>query len=199
MLLSAAADALSTATAGPAGGVVAALRALGLLAPTGGSVPDAIDHLLHEPAAHVRAVLDTATQRQALVAALRAIAADLGAGGATPDEVTVAIGPIDLTADLATRRLTVAGSATPADAGVVAWSGASRSTRPAPRAARSRSAARARRSPAASSSCSPAGRPRRWSCAATRPAAGRRRSCACGPTPTPARSPARSRAWHPPS
>ena len=123
VLLSAAADALGAATTGPAAGAVAALRALGLLAPTGGSVPDAIDHLLHEPAAHVRAVLDAAAERQALVAALRAIAGDTGAGGATPDELTLQLGPVGLTADLAARRLTLSGSATPAEAGVVAWSG----------------------------------------------------------------------------
>ena len=31
-----------------------ALRALGVLAPSGGSVPDAIDHLLHDPVAHLQ-------------------------------------------------------------------------------------------------------------------------------------------------
>ena len=120
VLLAATAEALGTAAIGPAAGVAAALRAIGVLGASGGSVPDAVDHLLHDPAAHLRDVVADAASRHELVMALRALA---GAGGATPDELSVAIGPVTLTADLAQSRLTLEGGAAPGTFGVVSWSG----------------------------------------------------------------------------
>lgn len=119
ILLAAAADALH-ATSGPAAAIASALQALGLLGPRGGSVPDAVDHLLHDAAAHLRSVLATEATRHALVVALRVLT---GGTGATPDELIAPAGSLTVTADLGIRRLTLEGGAAPADFGLVSWSG----------------------------------------------------------------------------
>ena len=119
ILLSGLADALTGLPAGPAAAIADALKAIHLLAPLGGSVPDAIDHLLHDPIAHLDAVLTAATDRQALVVALRSV---FGASGATPDQIQLTAGPAAIDLDFATRTLSLTATASPGAFGVVSWS-----------------------------------------------------------------------------
>jgi hypothetical protein len=120
VLLSGVADALNGAT-GPADSFAAALRALGLLAPGGGSVPDAFDHLLHDPSAHLDAVLDDLPGRQALVAALRGLFAD--GTGVTSDDLRITAGPIVVDVDLLNRGVVMTGGAAAGEFGLFTWSG----------------------------------------------------------------------------
>jgi hypothetical protein len=85
--------------------VVQALGGLGLLSPSGGTVPDGIDHLLHDTAAHVGAALGAAASRAAIASGLNALLA--GVTGAT--------------ADLAARRLTLDAAGAPGARGLLAW------------------------------------------------------------------------------
>ncbi|HEY7487640.1 MAG TPA: DUF6603 domain-containing protein [Streptosporangiaceae bacterium] len=105
VLLSGAVARIAAATGDPVGGAFdAVLRALGIVGPQGGSVPDAIDHLLHDPLAHVGGVLGAAGTRQALVGGLRGL---LAGTGTTPDELAFTIGPATVAADLAARSVGV--------------------------------------------------------------------------------------------
>jgi hypothetical protein len=85
-----------------------------------GSVPDAVDHLLHDASAHVAALLADATRLTTLVGGLRALT---GAGG-TGDELAVAAGPVTLSLDLAARTAHLLASVTPTPGGrgTVPWS-----------------------------------------------------------------------------
>jgi hypothetical protein len=119
ILLSGLADALTGLPAGPAAAIADALKAIHILAPAGGSVPDAVDHLLHDPIAHLDAVLAAAADRRAIVTALRSL---FGASGTTPDQVHLAAGPAAIDVDLATRRLSLTATASPDTFGLVSWS-----------------------------------------------------------------------------
>jgi hypothetical protein len=119
ILLSGLAGALTGPTAGPAASLANALKAIHLLGPTGSSVPDAIDHLLHDPIAHLDAVLTATTDRQMLVAALRAL---FGASGTAPDRLQIGAGPATIDLDLAARRVSLAATASPDAFGLVSWS-----------------------------------------------------------------------------
>jgi hypothetical protein len=118
VLFSGMADALESATSGAAAALTAALRALKLLAPGGGSVPDAIDHFLHDPVAHVQTTIANAADHDALVAAIRDA---FGAAPTAPGEVQVVVGPASLTMRLASRQLSIAAASSPADFGLVSW------------------------------------------------------------------------------
>lgn len=120
VLLSGMAEALAGITAGPAGAFAAVLRATRLLAPGGGSVPDAVDHLLHDPVAHLQTTIANATDRDALVLALRSL---FNGAGATPSELQISAGPATVTIDLSTRRIAIEAAATPGEFGLVSWSG----------------------------------------------------------------------------
>ena len=92
VLLSGVAQALAGEASGAGAALALVLRALGAIDAAGGSVPDAIEHLLNDAGARLRALVAEATSRGALVAALRALwpqGADAAAG-----EVLVAAGPL---------------------------------------------------------------------------------------------------------
>jgi large repetitive protein len=94
------------AAAAPATAIATAeqlLVSLGLTSAAGGSAPDALDHLLHDPATHVRAVLADPASRSGLSAAAAAL---LGGG---------------ISLDLAARAATVEVSGTPGALGLLPW------------------------------------------------------------------------------
>jgi large repetitive protein len=117
VLLSSLSEALSAAAAaGPTiASARAALTAAGLFDTAGGSVPDAIDHLLHDPVSFASTVMTDATRRGALVTALRALTT--GTAGSAPDRLTWTVGPSTIALDLSTRRATVDVAGT----GAVPW------------------------------------------------------------------------------
>ena len=119
VLLSGMADAIGGAASGAAGAFASALRALRLLAPGGGSVPDAIDHYLHDPIAHLHTTIANAADRDALVSAIRDA---FGATATRPGEVQIVVGPAALTMGLATRHIALSAAATPGEFGLVSWS-----------------------------------------------------------------------------
>ena len=119
ILLSGLADALTGLPAGPARAVADALTAIHILAPAGGSVPDAIDHLLHDPIAHLNSVITTTTDRQALVTAIRAL---FSGSGTTADQVHFTVGPATVDADFAARRVAIVTNVSPDAFGLVSWS-----------------------------------------------------------------------------
>jgi large repetitive protein len=98
--LAAAASADTTLTA-----ALGALRALGLMEAGGGFVPDALDHLLHDPVAFSAGVMGEETRRIALAGALRALLGGTGAAGS--DALTWSAGPATIALDLAARRASV--------------------------------------------------------------------------------------------
>ncbi len=104
VLLSALGEALAAAQATDPrlAAAIGALKAIGLLEGTGGSVPDALDHLLHDPVAFSATVLGDPARRAALVTALRGLIA--GAGGTGGEAVTWTAGPATVTLDLGGRR-----------------------------------------------------------------------------------------------
>ena len=103
VLLSLVAERLSAAS-GPAGAVADLLEGLGLLG-AGASVPDAIDHLLHDPAAHIGAALVDPVTRAAIETAATALLAGLPG---------VAV-------DLDARRIDLALASAPEQGGMVRW------------------------------------------------------------------------------
>ena len=119
ILLSGLADALTSLPAGPAKAVADALTAIHVLAPQGGSVPDAIDHLLHDPVAHLNGVITTTADRQALVAAIRSLFAGTGT---TADKAHFAAGPATFDLDLAARTTNIVTDVSPDTFGLVTWS-----------------------------------------------------------------------------
>ena len=82
------------------------LRALNVIGPQGGSVPDAIDHLLNDPAPHVREALQSDERRGQLSSALTQLLSGLPS----------------LSFDLADGRFALDASSTPGDRGLSAWS-----------------------------------------------------------------------------
>ena len=97
-------EAATTATSGAVGTVHRLLVALGLVGVDGGAVPNAVDHLLHDPAAHVAAAFADATRRAEISATL-------------PDLL-----PPGIAVDLAARALTVTLSGSPGTVGLLPWS-----------------------------------------------------------------------------
>ena len=81
------------------------LRALGVIGPTGGSVPDAIDHLLHDPASHISEGLADPDRRAQMSSSLTQLLAPM------PSVVV----------DLAARRLVIDAAGTPAERGLLPW------------------------------------------------------------------------------
>ena len=122
VLLSLVADALHSAAAADTvlAGSLDVLGALGVLT-TAGSVPDAVDHLLHDPAAHVASLLADTAARAQLVAGARTLT---GLGGDAPDRLALAAGPATVTLDLAARtaELNLASTPSPATRGLVSAS-----------------------------------------------------------------------------
>ena len=104
----------ATDAASLAAHVLAALDGFGL-STAGGLVPDALTHLLHDPAAFATGVLTSADGRSAVAAALAAL---VPGATRTGEVVTVTSGPATVVLDLATRRATFAASST---AGIVPW------------------------------------------------------------------------------
>ena len=119
ILLSGLADALTGPPAGPAKAVADALEAIHILAPAGGSVAEAIDHLLHDPIAHLNSVITTTTDRQALVTAIRAL---FSGSGTTADQAHFTAGPATVDVDLSVRRVTIVTNVSPDAFGLVSWS-----------------------------------------------------------------------------
>ena len=93
--------------------VVDALRALGVVDAVGGSVPDALDHLLHDPVAFSASLLADPTRRGSLATALRGLVS----GGGTGETVTWTVGGATISADLGGRSLSVDA----AGAGAIPW------------------------------------------------------------------------------
>ncbi len=96
--------------ASPAGLAVSLLRSVGLVDVGGGLVPDALDHLLHDPGGQLRAV-----PRDALMSALAGLIPELTPAG---DTVHVALGPLTVDADFAAKTLGFTASGT----GLISWS-----------------------------------------------------------------------------
>ena len=96
--------------ASPAALAVSLLRAVGLVDVGGGLVPDALDHLLHDPGAQVRAV-----PRDALMSALAGLIPEVTPSG---ENVHAQLGPLTVDADFAAKTLgfTASGS------GLISWS-----------------------------------------------------------------------------
>jgi hypothetical protein len=94
----------------PAGLVSALLKAAGLADASGALVPDALDHLLHDPAAQLAAV-----PRAALMTALAGLIPALGTTG---DTVHLQLGPLTVDGDFAARTI----GATASGDGLIAWS-----------------------------------------------------------------------------
>ncbi|HEX3609322.1 MAG TPA: DUF6603 domain-containing protein [Solirubrobacterales bacterium] len=115
--LSALAEALASAAGGDPtlAAALGALRALGLLEPSGGFVPDALDHLLHDPVAFSADVMGDAARRDALTGALRSLLGGTGPSGS--DALTWTAGPATVTLDLAARHVVVEATGT----GAVPW------------------------------------------------------------------------------
>jgi hypothetical protein len=105
VLLSALSAALTSASAtDPAlAQVISALKAFGLVDAAGGSVPDALDHLLHDPVAFSASVLTDAARRGSLAAGLRGVLA----GGGTGETVTWTVGSATVSIDLGSRSVAV--------------------------------------------------------------------------------------------
>ena len=119
ILLSALSEALAGAAAGDPtlASAIGALEAIGLVDTAGGgSVPGAVDHLLHDPLAFSVGVMGDAGRRAALAAALRALVG--GTAGTTADALSWSAGPATVVLDLAQRRVSVE----MAGAGAVPWS-----------------------------------------------------------------------------
>src|SRR5262249_33145386 len=89
----------------PLDALLSVLRSLDLVAPAGGSVPDAIEHLLHDPAAHIGAASADAAKRASLSDGLTRLLSGLPG----------------VTVDLAAKRLAVDGSGVPGELGMVHW------------------------------------------------------------------------------
>ena len=118
VLMSALAEALAAGAATDPGlqAALAALRAGGLLGPSGGWIPDALDHLLHDPVSFAATLLAQADGRASLASALAGLLP--GAPTAAGEVVTWAAGPLQASLDLSSRRASVTGSGT----GAVPWS-----------------------------------------------------------------------------
>ncbi len=100
----------ASAPASPAGLAVALLRAVGLADVSGGLVPDALDHLLHDAGAQLRAV-----PRDALLSALAGLIPALTSTG---DTVHLLLGPLTVDADFGAQTLGFSAS----DSGLITWS-----------------------------------------------------------------------------
>ncbi len=94
------------ATSPPVDAAVTLFRALDVIGPQGGSVPDAIDHLLNDPAPHVREALQSDERRGQLSSALTELLSGLPS----------------LSFDLAEGRFALDAGSTPGDRGLAAWS-----------------------------------------------------------------------------
>jgi large repetitive protein len=81
------------------------LRNLGVVASSGGVVPDAVEHLLHDPAAHIHDALADASQLTGIASGLTQLLTGLPG----------------LTVDLAARKLVLDTSGTPGDLGMANW------------------------------------------------------------------------------
>ena len=81
------------------------LRGIGVLGATSGSVPDAIDHLLHDPAAHISSALADATQRSSISSAINRLLT----------------GMPGITVDLEGRRIVLDTSGAPGNRGMLHW------------------------------------------------------------------------------
>jgi hypothetical protein len=81
------------------------VKALALVASTGGAVPDAIDHLLHDPAAHLQAAVADGAQQTILANGLTQLLSGIPG----------------LIVDLAGRRLVLDTSGVPGERGMVNW------------------------------------------------------------------------------
>jgi hypothetical protein len=99
----------------PAGALIALLKASGVSQDDGALLPDGLAHLLHDPAAQVRAALATAAGRDALLAALRGLMPELPAAG---DAVHAQLGPLTFDADLTAGTVGVTASG---NEGVLTW------------------------------------------------------------------------------
>jgi hypothetical protein len=81
------------------------LRGVGVLGATGGAVPDAIDHLLHDPAAHIASALSDGVHQTPIAAGLTQLVSGIAG----------------VTVDLAGRRVVLDTSGTPGDRGMLPW------------------------------------------------------------------------------
>ncbi len=86
-------------------GLLIVLKALNLIASAGGAVPDAIEHLLYDPAAHIHDALVDATRQASVSSGL----------------TQLLTGIPGLTIDLAGGRFVLDTSGTPGDLGMVNW------------------------------------------------------------------------------
>jgi hypothetical protein len=101
----------TTDPASPAGLVTALLRAAGLADAAGALLPDALDHLLHDPGGQVRSLPPAP-----LLAALAGLIPGLTVTGGS---AALQLGPVALAADLAAGTISCTASGT----GLISWSG----------------------------------------------------------------------------
>ena len=123
VLISGAAQALQAATAAPALALRELMRALELVDTAGGSVATAIEHLLNDPLAHLRAAVADTSRRTTLLNGLRTLwpqAPSLPA--AAPDVLMVSAGPLTARLTLAPAwRVEIEANAERADNDWMAW------------------------------------------------------------------------------
>jgi hypothetical protein len=81
------------------------LRGFGVLGSSTGSVPDTVDHLLHDPAAHIGAALSDAVSLSGITAAINSLLTGIPG----------------VTVDLAGRRVVFDSTGTPGDRGMMHW------------------------------------------------------------------------------
>ncbi|HTY73503.1 MAG TPA: DUF6603 domain-containing protein [Actinomycetes bacterium] len=99
----------SVVDASPAGVLLDLLRAAGVSRSDGAVVPDALTHLVNDPAAHLRALVGDPATRGALLAALARLTDAVTVDG---DTVAVSAGPLALHADAAVGAVTATATGT---------------------------------------------------------------------------------------
>lgn len=123
VLLASFAQELAAQADAASAGLAATLRALGLMDGAGGSVPAAIEQLLHDPLDHLRTALATPAARSELALGLRALWPNAPAlPGSPPDELALALGPLTARLRLAPWQVDIAAQAE-AGAGGFGWVG----------------------------------------------------------------------------
>lgn len=107
VLLSLVAEQLDAAagTAAEIDALLNILRGVGVLQATGGAAPDAIDHLLHDPAAHIADSLADAARRTDIASGINQLLT----------------GVPGITVDLAARRIVLDATGTPGERGLLHW------------------------------------------------------------------------------
>ena len=118
VLLGSLATALGAETSGPGAALKLLLTSLEMMDAAGGSVPDAIEHVLNDARAALSSLVAQPTSRDKLIAALRALWPQLPS--AAPGEVAVSAGPLEARVSFAPWRVAVVAAGT-AGSGGFGW------------------------------------------------------------------------------